>query len=248
MTLGVSIRALAKGFDGKTVLSDVSLEAPPGRSTVLIGPSAAGKTVLLRCVLGLEAPDRGEVALGGAPPGADGLARVGVLFQRDALFDGMTVWENVAFRALQRGGGPRRAARERALALLADVGLTAGAAALYPAELSGGMRKRAGVARAMADDPELLVLDDPTAGLDPPMTNAILDLIERHAARTGATVLAVTGDMAAARARFDRIVLLQGGVVRWAGEAAEAEAARDPWLRQMLEGRADGPIAWEARA
>ncbi len=110
------------------------------------------------------------------------------------------------------------------------------------------MRKRAGVARAMADDPELLVLDDPTAGLDPPMTNAILDLIERHAARTGATVLAVTGDMAAARARFDRIVLLQGGVVRWAGEAAEAEAARGPWLRQMLEGRADGPIAWEARA
>ena len=126
MSLGVSIRALAKGFDGKTVLSNVSLEAPPGRSTVLIGPSAAGKTVLLRCVLGLEAPDRGEVALGGAPPGADGLARVGVLFQRDALFDGMTVWENVAFRALQRGGGPRRAARERALALLADVGLSPG--------------------------------------------------------------------------------------------------------------------------
>ena len=128
------------------------------------------------------------------------------------------------------------------MARLLDVGLTEEMAMLYPVELSGGMQKRVGVARAMAGDPELLILDDPTAGLDPILTNAILDLIEASVEGSGATVLAITGNMHAARTRFDRIAMLYDGVIRWQGDGTDAGNADDPYLEQMLEGRAEGPI------
>ncbi len=240
MSLDISISSLAKSFDDKPVLTDVSLQVPAGRSTVLIGPSASGKSVLIRCVLGLLVADAGEIKIGGAAR-VDS-SRIGVLFQQNALFDSMTVWENVAFPLINSHGIPERAARDRAIGRLLDVGLSEEMAMLYPVELSGGMQKRVGVARAMAGDPDLLILDDPTAGLDPILTNAILDLIEASVAGTGTTVLAITGDMQAARARFDRIAMLFDGVIRWAGESADAAGADDPYLEQMLQGRAEGPI------
>jgi phospholipid/cholesterol/gamma-HCH transport system ATP-binding protein len=244
MSLDVSITHLAKAFGDKVVLSDVSLEVPAGRSTVLIGPSASGKSVLIRCILGLMERDAGAVRIGGIEV-AD-TRRIGVLFQQNALFDSMKVWENVAFPLINSHDMPAAEARDRSIARLLDVGLTEEMAMLYPVELSGGMQKRVGVARAMAGNPELLILDDPTAGLDPILTNAILDLIEASVEADvegrGATVLAITGNMHAARTRFDRIAMLYDGVIRWQGDSADAGKADDPYLAQMLEGRAEGPI------
>ena len=184
---------------------------------------------------------RGWWGLGGELPGVEA-GRIGVLFQQNALFDSMTVWENVAFPLINSHGVKPRQARDRAISRLLDVGLSEEMAHLFPVELSGGMQKRVGVARAMAGDPDLLILDDPTAGLDPILTNAILDLIETSVAGTGTTVLAVTGDMKAARARFDRVAMLFDGAIRWVGETKDAADAGDPYLEQMLEGRAEGPI------
>jgi phospholipid/cholesterol/gamma-HCH transport system ATP-binding protein len=244
MSLDISITGVAKSFGGKAVLKDVSLEVPAGRSSVLIGPSASGKSVLARCILGLMTPDAGEIRIGGelASPDNGASEKIGVLFQQNALFDSMTVWENVAFQLTNTLGRSRRVARDQAFAKLAEVGLSADMAVLHPVELSGGMQKRAAIARAMACDPQLLILDDPTAGLDPILANAILDLIENRVASSGATVLAITGDMKAARARFARIAMLHDGVIRWAGESAAADTAEDPYFQQMIQGRADGPI------
>jgi phospholipid/cholesterol/gamma-HCH transport system ATP-binding protein len=240
MSLGISINALDKTFGEKPVLKDLSLEVPAGRSTVLIGPSASGKSVLIRCILGLLDIDAGDIKIGGKV-GVEA-SRIGVLFQQNALFDSMTVWENVAFPLINSLGVNPRIARDRAISRLLDVGLSEDMALLYPVELSGGMQKRVGVARAMAGDPDLLILDDPTAGLDPILTNAILDLIEASVAGTGTTVLAITGNMKAARERFDRIAMLFDGAIRWAGATGDAAKAGDPYLEQMLEGRAEGPI------
>lgn len=240
MSLDISITSLAKSFGDKAVLKDVSLEVPAGRSTVLIGPSASGKTVLIRCILGLLEHEAGDIRIGGST--SVDTRRIGVLFQQNALFDSMTVWENVAFPLINSHGMARRAARDRAIARLRDVGLTEEMALLYPVELSGGMQKRVGVARAMAGDPDLLILDDPTAGLDPILTNAVLDLIEASVSGTGATVLAITGNMTAARTRFDRIAMLHDGTIHWQGDSDAAAKAHDPYLDQMLESRAEGPI------
>ena len=217
MSLGLTINGVAKSFDGTPVLHQVSLEVPPGQATVLIGRSATGKTVLLRCILGLLRPDAGTIHLGDSSAhlgdssahlgdsSATSVAngnRIGVLFQRNALFDSMTVWENVAFQDITNHRVARHRARDKALAGLAAVGLSPEMAHLQPSELSGGMQKRAALARAMASEPDLLLLDDPTAGLDPILTTAILDLIDAYAARSGATVFAITGDMKIARSRF----------------------------------------------
>lgn len=249
MSLEISISGVAKAFGDKIVLRDVSLEIPAGRSTVLIGPSASGKSVLVRCILGLMAYDAGEILIDGKPvtQGGGESEKIGVLFQQNALFDSMTVWENVAFRLVNTHGLSRRAARDQALARLSDVGLAPEMAMLHPVELSGGMQKRAAIARAMASDPRLLILDDPTAGLDPILTNAILDLIEDSVAGSGATVLAITGDMKAARSRFERIAMLHDGIIRWTGESGQAATAEDAYFQQLIQGRAEGPISMRLR-
>lgn len=245
----IELRNIEKRFGDKAVLAGASLDVPSGRSTVLVGPSASGKTVLLKCLLGLMALDGGTVLIDGAPSDdpEELLGHVGVLFQQNALFDSLTVWENVAFRLMNDRGMNRRAARDLAVERLAQVGLDSAKAALHPIELSGGMQKRVAVARAMATDPDILVLDDPTAGLDPILTNHVLDLIERMVAGRGVTVLAVTGDMAAATTRFDRLAMLYDGVIRWQGETADLADATEPHVRQMVDGTADGPIRMRVR-
>jgi phospholipid/cholesterol/gamma-HCH transport system ATP-binding protein len=236
-----------KAFGGTPVLAGVNLAVTPGESLVIIGGSGAGKSVTLKCVLGLERPDRGRVMIDGIAAErldrAAFLARTGMLFQGAALFDSLPVWQNVAFRLINaRRPMRRRAARDLAVEKLARVGLGAAVADLYPAELSGGMQKRVGLARAIAADPEILFCDEPTAGLDPILAGVINELIRGIVEEMGATALTITHDMTTVRTVADRVAMLHGGVVRWQGPAAAVDSAADPYLAQFVAGRSDGPI------
>ena len=245
----IHIDGLAKSFADNEVLRSVSLNIPAGQSTVLIGPSASGKSVLLKCLVGLMQVDSGSMRYGdleltelSTGEWSDFQGRIGMLFQQNALFDSLRIWENIAFRLTHHEGVPRDEARDRAVKRMASVGLGEEMADLYPVELSGGMQKRVGVARAMVGNPELLILDDPTAGLDPILTNTILSLIERETSGKGTTVLVVTGDMKAARIRFDNVAMLFDGEIKWSGKRDDVPEAGDPYLEQMINGQARGPI------
>ena len=171
------------------------------------------------------------------------LARFGMLFQGGALFDSMPVWQNVAFRLL-RGSLKRTAkdAKEIAIEKLRRVGLTPDVAEKYPAELSGGMQKRVGLARAIAADPQVIFFDEPTTGLDPIMAGVINELIREIVVEMGATAMTITHDMTSVRAIADRVAMLHGGVIRWEGPVAEMDGASDPYLHQFITGSAEGPI------
>jgi phospholipid/cholesterol/gamma-HCH transport system ATP-binding protein len=229
------------------VLRGVSISVETGQSLVVIGGSGTGKSVLIKCILGLVRHDSGLIELDGQDvTRADRdafLAKFGMLFQGGALFDSLRVWENVAFRLL-RGPGrkPRAEARAIAIAKLARVGLAPAVADLYPAELSGGMQKRAGLARAIAANPEVIFFDEPTAGLDPIMAGVINALIREIVVEMGATAITITHDMTTVRSVADRVAMLHGGVIRWQGPVAELETNGDPYVQQFIHGRAEGPI------
>lgn len=232
VTAALALHGVCKGFDGSPVLAGVDLTVPAGMTTVLVGPSGSGKTVLLKCAAGLMPSDAGRIDLFGESDVRNWgpfRSRIGVLFQRNALFDSMNVWENVAF-PLRRHGMARASAREEAFKLLAQVGLDQRAGRSPPSALSGGMRKRAALARAMAGNPELLLLDDPTAGLDPVLAASMEQLI-RHLVRShGATALVITADVQDLGDRFDQAALLDSGRIVWQGEAADATPDRHPLL------------------
>ena len=236
---------LHKAFGAKQVLRGVSFEVPKGQSLVVIGGSGTGKSVLLKCLLGLQRADRGTVEVAGlTDPTPHALAQnVGMLFQGAALFDSLPVWQNVAFR-LMRGTGRMGRAEGRALAVekLARVGLGPEVAELFPAELSGGMQKRVGLARAIAGDPPVLFFDEPTAGLDPIMSAVINALIRGIVTEMGATALTITHDMRTVRNVADRVAMLHQGVFHWQGPVEEAFTTDDPEMRQFTEGRTEGPI------
>lgn len=244
----IELTALTKSFGANKVLRGVNLTIPRGQSTVVIGGSGTGKSVLLKCILGLVHPDSGRITLDGedvARAERDAfLARFGMLFQGGALFDSFRVWENVAFR-LMRGPKARPKAEARAIAIekLRRVGLKPEVADLYPAELSGGMQKRVGLARAIAAEPEIIFFDEPTTGLDPIMAGVINALIREIVVEMGATSIAITHDMSSVRAIADRVAMLHDGVIKWTGPVAELDATPDPYVQQFIHGRADGPIA-----
>jgi len=214
---------------------------------VVIGGSGTGKSVLLKCILGLVRPDGGTITLDGQDVTRAErdpfLARFGMLFQGGALFDSLRVWENVAFR-LMRGAlkRPKAEAREIAVEKLRRVGLGAQVAELYPSELSGGMQKRVGLARAIAAEPEIIFFDEPTTGLDPIMSGVINDLIREIVVEMGATAMTITHDMSSVRAIADRVAMLHGGLIRWTGPVSEMDATPDPYVQQFIHGRAEGPI------
>lgn len=246
----IALAGVTKSFDDNRVLEGVDLEVRSGESIVLIGPSGSGKTVLMKCIIGLMRPDAGSIKIDGRETVGlsegqrrDELARTGMLFQRSALFDSMTIWQNITFRLTQTRHISESEARDFAIAKLADVGLTPDAADLYPVELSGGMQKRVGIARAIADEPEMLLLDEPTAGLDPMMTQAINDLILENAEKLGATILSITSDMDGARAIADRIAMIYEGRIIWCGPKDEADNSDNPYLDQFIHRRSEGPIA-----
>ena len=243
----IEISELHKAFGSNAVLRGVDLSVATGSSTVIIGGSGTGKSVLLKCVLGLVTPDAGQILLDGEDVTRaerdSFLAKFGMLFQGGALFDSMPVWQNVAFRLL-RGSlkKPVEEAREIALAKLARVGLGPKVADIYPAELSGGMQKRVSLARAIAADPQIIFFDEPTTGLDPIMAGVINDLIREIVVEMGATAMTITHDMSSVRAIADRVAMLHAGKIRWEGPVAEMDSADDPYLRQFITGAADGPI------
>ena len=243
----IHIEMLGKSFDGKRVLQNISLTLEPGRSLALIGPTAAGKTVLLKCLVGLYAPDQGTILVDGedaANPDtrAETLNdRIGMLFQQNALFDSLSVWENIGFRLMARGRS-RDGARARAEELLPQVGLPVETADLFPADLSGGMQKRVGFARAIATAPDILLLDNPTAGLDPILAARVDAMISALARKNGATVISATGNMLGLTQAYDDIAVLHDGELRWHGSADSAQEADNPWLRQLLSGSRAGPI------
>lgn len=244
----IRIEHLAKSFGAKSVLRDVSLEVATGESLVVIGGSGTGKSVLLKCILGLIRPDGGRIFLDGRDVTEfdrdDFLARFGMLFQGGALFDSLTVWQNVAFRLL-RGERrlPRAEARRVAVEKLRRVGLGADVADLYPAELSGGMQKRVGLARAIAAEPEIIFFDEPTTGLDPILAGVINRLIREIVTDLGATAVTITHDMTSVRAIADRVAMLHDGVIQWCGPVEALDNSGNPYVDQFIHGRAEGPIA-----
>ena len=235
----IEVRGLTKGFGAARVLDGVDLSVARGESLVIIGGSGAGKSVLLRSILGLERPDGGEILLGGQPATpqvrADFMRDFGMLFQNAALFDSLPVWRNVAFRLLR--SLPRAEARARAVDRLARVGLGPEVADRMPADLSGGMRKRVALARAIAADPRVIFFDEPTTGLDPQRAASINALIRGIVDETGATAVTITHDMTSVRSIADRVAMLARGRLIWQGDVAAMDSADDPELRGFVEGR-----------
>jgi phospholipid/cholesterol/gamma-HCH transport system ATP-binding protein len=254
----IAVSGLKKSFGSKMVLDGVDLAVAPGESLVIIGGSGAGKSVVLKCLLGLMTPNSGAIAIDGeAMTGASRAvrarlrSRMGMLFQGGALFDSLNVWENVAF-ALNEGAERRRMSRDEArgvaLDKLAAVGLGADIADLSPSQLSGGMQKRVALARAIAAEPQILLFDEPTTGLDPIMSDAINNLIVASVQRLGATAVSITHDMASARKIASRIAMLYQGRIIWEGLADDIENSGNPYLDQFVHGRSDGPIQLQVRA
>ena len=243
----ITLSGVHKAFGTNRVLRGVDLTIAKGQSMVIIGGSGTGKSVLLKSILGLVRPDQGVISLDSqdvAKVERDAfLARFGMLFQGGALFDSMKVWENVAFR-LMRGKKalPKDQARAAAIEKLRRVGLKPAVADLFPAELSGGMQKRVGLARAIAAEPEIIFFDEPTTGLDPIMAGVINALIREIVVEMGVTAMTITHDMSSVRAIADHVAMLHDGLIRWTGPVAEMDAAPDPYLQQFIHGRAEGPI------
>ncbi|MEI7599406.1 MAG: ATP-binding cassette domain-containing protein [Aestuariivirga sp.] len=245
----IELTDVRKSFGSKHVLNGVTLSVPKGHSLVVIGGSGTGKSVMLKCILGLLHPDSGSIRIAGEEViGLKGsardeyLARFGMLFQGAALFDSLSVWENVAFGLIQGRQMARAKARDIAIDKLGQVGLTPEVGNLYPAELSGGMQKRVGLARAIAADPEIIFFDEPTTGLDPIMADVINNLIVDCVKRLGATTVSITHDMASARKIADDIAMIFKGEIIWQGPAKTIDTSGNPYVDQFIHGRAEGPI------
>ena len=242
----IRVRDLRKSFPARRVLDGVSFDVAHGEAFVIIGGSGSGKSVTLKCILGLMKPDAGEIMIDGMAvrPGDTGLmARFGMLFQGGALFDSLAVWENVAFRQIHTGAMTREEARASACESLGLVGLGEDVADLLPAELSGGMMKRVALARAISTRPDIVFLDEPTTGLDPIMADVINDLVVSVSHRLGITTISITHDMASARKIADRIAMLHDGRLVWQGSADDIDRSGSAHVDQFINGRADGPIS-----
>jgi len=255
MTAKIQIQGLSKSFGRKVVLDRLDLEVRAGESLVVIGGSGVGKSVLIKCVLGLLEPDSGSVRIDGVEvvglPAAEREKinrKFGMLFQGGALFDSLRVWENVAFGLIAGRGLDRAEAKRVAIGKLVQVGLGAEVGELYPAELSGGMQKRVGLARAIAAEPEIIFFDEPTTGLDPIMGDVINNLIIKCVRDLGATALSITHDMASVRKIADRVAMLYHGKIIWIGETATIDRSDNAFVDQFIHGRAEGPIHMEVRA
>ena len=245
----LKLTGVTKRFGDNEALTGIDLTVNQGDSLVLIGTSGAGKTLILKCIMGLVAHDAGTIEFQGRDVTTfndaarhDFINHFGMTFQKSGLFDSLPVWENVAFQILQEGTLSHDAAKNLAIDKLAAVGLEAATADLFPAELSGGMQKRVGLARAIANDPDVLFLDEPTAGLDPIMTNIINELILDVVDKLGATVVSITSDMSSLKIISQRVAMVHGGRIIWDGATADVENSGDPVVDQFIHSRADGPI------
>ena len=251
----IRVSGVEKRFGANHALRGIDLSIAKGDALVLIGGSGAGKTLLLKCIMGLIPPDSGTISFEGADVAGFSSAErrrfldhFGMTFQKSGLFDSMLVWQNVAFRLLQDHAMSQAQAKERAIDKLAAVGLDAPTADLYPAELSGGMQKRVGLARAIANDPDILFLDEPTAGLDPIMTNVINELILDIVERLGATVVSITSDMSSLGVISKRVAMVHEGRIIWEGATDTVMRSGNDFVDQFVHSRAEGPIEMAVKA
>jgi len=251
----IAVRGLKKAFGHKVVLDGLDLDVGVGESVVVIGGSGTGKSVLVKCIMGLMEPDAGSVKIDGRE--VTGLPRgerekvmqkFGMLFQGSALFDSLRVWQNVAFGLIQGHGMGQAEAKELALKTLGAVGLGPEVGELWPAELSGGMQKRVALARAIASKPEIIIFDEPTTGLDPIMGDVINNLIVQCVRDLGATAVSITHDIASAHKIADRIAMIHKGKIIWQGAAKAIDQSGNAYVDQFIHGRAEGPIQMEIRA
>ncbi len=248
----ISVQDVRKSFGPKIVLDGINLDVKQGESMVIIGGSGTGKSVLLKCILGIMRPDQGHIEVDGEETiGMSGqdryalLKKFGMLFQGAALFDSLPVWRNVAFGLLANKSVTRHDAREVAIEKLRRVGLSPDVADLNPSELSGGMQKRVGLARAIATQPEIIFFDEPTTGLDPIMADVINELIVELVQELGATTLSITHDMASVRKIADRVAMLYKGQIIWNGPRDQIDHSDNEYVDQFIHGRAEGPIQME---
>jgi phospholipid/cholesterol/gamma-HCH transport system ATP-binding protein len=255
MTPKIQLIGVKKRFGNKVVLDGVDLTIEPKTSLVIIGGSGTGKSVTIKSILGIIRPDEGTILVDGEDITHIGgaardkvMKKFGMLFQGAALFDSLPVWENVAFGLIQGRGMARKPARDIAMEKLAKVGLASDVGDLFPVELSGGMQKRVGLARAIAADPEIIFFDEPTTGLDPIMADVINDLIVSTVKDVGATALSITHDMVSSRKISDNIAMLYGGKIIWTGPTSEIDRSGNPYVEQFIHGRADGPIKMAVKA
>jgi len=251
----IRLRGVKKAFGPKVVLNGIDLDVGRGESVVIIGGSGTGKSVMLKCILGLLEADEGsitvdgqEVVKAGAKVHEEINRKFGMLFQGSALFDSLPVWENVSFGLLAQKRVDRAEAKDIAVAKLAQVGMGADVAELSPAELSGGMQKRVALARAIASDPEIIFFDEPTTGLDPIMADVINDLIVKITREVGATALSITHDLVSARKIANRIAMLYEGKIIWAGATEDIDTSGNDYVDQFIHGKAEGPIKMAVRA
>lgn len=245
----ISLKGVHKAFGSNAVLNGVDLDVKTGKSLVVIGGSGTGKSVMLKSILGIIAPDSGSITIDGQETTGmrshqrdELMQKFGMLFQGAALFDSLKVWENVAFGLIQGRGMNKKQAREIAIEKLRSVGLRPEVGNQLPAELSGGMQKRVGLARAIATNPEILFFDEPTTGLDPIMADVINNLIVDCVKELGATALSITHDMGSVRKIADEVAMIHGGKIIWHGSVDDLDNSGNPYVDQFIHGRATGPI------
>jgi phospholipid/cholesterol/gamma-HCH transport system ATP-binding protein len=250
----IALRGVTKAFGAKKVLQGIDLDVAPAESVVIIGGSGTGKSVLLKCILGLMRPDSGSIRIDGKETVGlgnsereDVMRKFGMLFQGGALFDSLKVWQNVAFGPIQSDGMAPAKAKEIAIDKLGNVGLGPEIGELYPSELSGGMQKRVALARAIAREPEIIFFDEPTTGLDPIMADVINELIVKCVSDLGATAVSITHDMASARKIGHRIAMLYDGHLIWQGPVGEIDHCGNAHVEQFIHGKAEGPIQMQVR-
>ena len=243
----LELRQVHKSFGPKHILRGLDLSVAPGQSLVVIGGSGTGKSVSIKCALGLLTPEQGEIYFDGARLDNEksinaARARTGMLFQGGALFDSLRVWENVAFTLIHNEKMGRNEARKKAIETLAKVRLGSSVADQRPAELSGGMQKRVALARAIIAKPDLIFFDEPTTGLDPITADAVNDLIVEQCKALGAAAVTITHDMASVRKIADEVAMLFEGKIIWRGPVDRLDDSGNEYIEQFVHGRADGPI------
>lgn len=245
----IALRGVSKAFGSNHVLNDMDLDVPEGKSLVVIGSSGTGKSVMLKCILGLMTPDSGSILVDeeettklSIKQRSALMHKFGMLFQGGALFDSLRIWENVAFGLVQGQGMDKKEARGIAIEKIKAVGLKEEVANLYPSELSGGMQKRVGLARAVATKPEVIFFDEPTTGLDPIMADVINHLIIDSVQGLGATALTITHDMASVRKIADYVAMIWEGKIVWKGPVDTLDHAGNEYVEQFIHGRSEGPI------
>jgi phospholipid/cholesterol/gamma-HCH transport system ATP-binding protein len=245
----IRVEHLHKYFGPKKVLKGINLTVAKGESLVVIGGSGSGKSVLIKTIIGLMVPSKGKIFIDGEDTThlserkrSELMHKFGMLFQGGALFDSLPVWHNIAFAPLGANVITRKDARDFAIQKLKAVGLGREVADLFPSELSGGMQKRVSLARAIADNPEIIFFDEPTTGLDPIMSDIINDLIVKCSEELGATTVTITHDMHSARKIADKIAMIHEGEFIWQGDVKDLDKSGNEYVDQFIHGRASGPI------